>query len=51
MASYVRYAVTLLVGDKVYIVLHVYSEDSKSKKDNVKKYMKLKKIKKFKNSN
>lgn len=48
-ASYVRYSVTLLAGDKVYIVLHVYSKDSKSKKDDVKKiYEVKKKIKKFK---
>ena len=45
-ASYVRYAVTLLAGDKVYIVLHVYSKDLK--KMLLKKYTKLKKIKKFK---
>ena len=48
MASYVRYDVTLLAGDKVYIVLHVFSKDLKRKKDDVKKYTKLKKIKKFK---
>ena len=51
MASYVRYDVTLLAGDKVYIVLHVFSKDLKRKKYDVKKYTKLKKIKKFKNSN
>ncbi len=47
MASYVRCDVTLLTGDKVYIVLHVYSKDSKSKKDDVKKYTNLEKLKKF----
>ena len=44
-ASCVRYAVTLLAGDKVYIVLHVYSKDSKSKKDDVKKIYEVKKNK------
>lgn len=47
MVSYVRCDVTLLAGDKVYIVLHVYSKDLKSTKDDVKKYTNLEKLKKF----
>lgn len=47
MASYVRYDVTLLAGDKVYIVFLVYSKDLKSTKDDVKKYTNLEKLKKF----
>ena len=43
MASYVRCDVTLLAGDKVYIVLHVFSKDLKRKKDDVKKIYEVKK--------
>ena len=41
-AAYVRCDVTLLAGDKVYIVLHVFSKDLKWKKDDVKKIKKFK---------
>lgn len=49
-ASYVRYGVALPASDKVYVVFHVYSNDSKSKKDDVKKLYESEKIKEILNT-
>lgn len=49
-ASYVRYDVALPASNKVYVVFHVYSNDSKSKKDDVKKLYESEKIKEILNT-